>query len=111
MLADRMREFVETYMRQHGRLTPARLQAALALLEKLRDRWHEPSLDLNDHLTRPGSSGIKSQERWGRASHSRFGLKPIRRTHGRRASDLGVWGPTLLDILSDAGFAAATPEG
>jgi hypothetical protein len=111
MLIEKMKQFVEAYMRQHGRLKAARLQAALALLEKLRSQEDEkPSLNLDDHLTRKGSSGIKSQENWGRIAHERFSLKAIRRTHGRRASDIGVWGPVLLDILKAEAFATAAPQ-
>jgi hypothetical protein len=48
-------EFVAKQMKKGRILVPARLQAALALLEKLRTN---PSLELADHLASKGSSRI-----------------------------------------------------
>jgi hypothetical protein len=91
-------------MRKHGRVVPARLQAALALLEKLRTH---PSLNLTDHLASKGSSGLESHETYGNSAHQRLKLEAINKNHGRRSSSLQDWGQELLDILKDAGFAEA----
>src|SRR5687767_10289932 len=83
-------------------LTPARLQAALALLEKLREL---PSLKLEDHLAAPGSAGLKSHERYGDSAIARYSLPALNMNHGRRSSDLRAWGQELLDLVARAGFA------
>lgn len=94
-------EFIQTHLSQSGRPIPARLQTALALLQKLRvDR----SLLLQDHLASAGSSGLKSHETWGREAHERWDLVVINSTHGRRSSHLGDWGQDLLDLLAEEGF-------
>jgi hypothetical protein len=83
------------------KLVPARLQAALLLLERLRDH---PILVLDEHFSKPGSSGLTSHERYGNQAHQRFGLVPINKNHGRRSSSLRDWGQELLDSLRAAGF-------
>lgn len=85
--------FVSEYMTKNGKLVPARLQAALALLERVRTN---PSFQLADHLAARGSSGLKGHETFGAQAHDRWGLIPLNRNHGRRSSNLAEWGDTLL---------------
>lgn len=99
-------DFITLHMRKAKRLVPARLQSALALLEKLRDH---PSLKLEDHLAARGSSGLQSHETFGDRAHQRFELEPVNRNHGRRSSNLQDWGKSLLDILGGAGFSDLAP--
>jgi len=99
-------EFLQKSMKKGNRFVPARLQAALALLEKL---LHDASLNLGDHMASKGGSGLKSHETWGDLAHKRLGIEPINKNHGRRSSNLPDWGQGLLDILLAAGFAQATP--
>lgn len=88
-----------------GKLVPARLQAALALLERLRTN---PDLDLNKHLAKGGQS-LKSHEAHGDRAHERFRLEKINRNHGRRSSNIREWGADLLRLLRDEGFDRASP--
>ncbi len=90
-----------------SRFVPARLQAALALLERLREF---PSLGLTDHLSQSGSAGIKSHETYGEKAVRRLHLLAINKTHGRRSSNLPGWGRHLLDVVAAQGFASAEPE-
>ncbi len=103
----KLQAFIENQMKKGGRWVPARLQAGLALLEKLRDK---PSLEVADHLASRGSSGLESHETFGKNAHDRLGLEPINKNHGRRSSNLQDWGQSLLDILGAEGFAAALPD-
>lgn len=102
--------FLKKHMGKDGRPVPARLQAALALLEKIRD---DPSLDLVDHLASKGSSGLESHETFGKRVHDRLQLEPLNKNHGRRSSSLQDWGQELLDILKSEKFSAisATAQG
>lgn len=99
-------EFLASRMRQSGRYVPARLQAALALLERLRDL---PSLKLSDHK-RANSNGLKSHETYGDRAHNRLSLTVLNKTHGRRSCDVGGWGQELLDIIGQNGFSTASIE-
>lgn len=99
--------FLSTHMKKGSRFVPARLQAALALLERLRTN---PGLDLGLHMTEEGQSGLESHESYGAAAHLRFGIDAINRTHGRRSSNIHSWGQPLLDLLQEFGFNAATEE-
>ncbi|MCL4207921.1 MAG: DUF4928 family protein [Pirellulaceae bacterium] len=96
-----LEDFCQKHMKVKKRFSPARLQTALALLEKLRDK---PSLVLDDHFASPGSSGLASHEAYGNRAHQRLNLEPINRNHGRRSSSLRDWGQHLLDALEAAGF-------
>jgi hypothetical protein len=96
--------FLETHAKQAGRFVPARLQAALALLERLREF---PSLTLNEHLSQSGSAGLKSHETFGDKALERIRLQPINKTHGRRSSNLPGWGQELLNAVATVGFASA----
>jgi Domain of unknown function (DUF4928) len=98
--------FLDTYGKKQKRYVPARLQAALALLEKLREL---PSLELTEHQE-PGSSGMKGHESYGARAHKRFELDPINKNHGRRSCNLAQWGQPLLDEMKSAGFENATAE-
>ena len=100
-------EFSQGNMKKSNHFVAARLQTALALLEKLREK---PSLNLDDHLASKGSSGLESHETFGNLVHKRLNLEPINRNHGRRSSSLQDWGQQLLDILAAAGFESASPE-
>jgi hypothetical protein len=94
-------------MRKADRFVPARLQAALALLERLRDF---PSLALSDHRSQSGSAGIQSHETFGDRAIERLHLQSINKNHGRRSSNLPGWGQELLDAVAALGFDAATSE-
>ncbi|MCE5279003.1 MAG: DUF4928 family protein [Planctomycetaceae bacterium] len=100
--------FVEEWMKKGDRFIPARLQAALALLEKLRS---DPVLDLTAHLASKGSSGLQSHETWGNRAHKRLQIEAINKNHGRRSSSLQDWGQELLDLLKAAGFENASKSG
>lgn len=100
--------FLTTYMIKGGRFVPARLQAALALFERLREF---PSVLLGDHLSQSGgSAGIKSHETYGHKALLRLNLIAINKTHGRRSSNLPVWGQPLLDAIASTNFAKTTPK-
>lgn len=94
-------------MRKGQRHVPARLQAALALLERLRTN---PSLRIGDHK-KANSSGIISHETFGNAAHERLKLEQLNKNHGRRSSDIGEWGPLLLEILEADGFSNDSEDG
>jgi len=99
--------FLEAHAKARGRFVPARLQAALALLERLRDF---PSLALSDHLSQSGSAGIQGHETFGDKALQRLHLQPINKNHGRRSSNLPGWGQQLLHAVAALGFADATSE-
>jgi hypothetical protein len=99
--------FLQTYMKKGERFVPARLQAALALLERLRQ---EPSLALDEHLSQSGSAGIKGHETFGAKALERLKLQRINKNHGRRSSNLSAWGQDLLNPVAALGFANASPE-
>lgn len=103
----RLNEFLHQHMQKSGRFVPARLQAALALLERLRDK---PSLNLNHHLPCKGSLGLELHEKFGNRVHERVGLRVINKSHGRRSSNLQDWGQVLLDLVKRFDFAQATPH-
>ena len=98
--------FLEEHMNDGGRYVPARLQAAMALLERLREF---PTLRLDEHK-QPNSSGLDSHETYGDRVHERLALKPINKNHGRRSSNVGGWGQNLLDRVKDAGFGRISPD-
>jgi hypothetical protein len=98
--------FAETHAKKGRKVIPARLQTALALLERLREF---PSLILSEHHA-PGSSGVRSHETYGKRAHNRLGLEPLNKNHGRRSSHLHEWGQDLLDAIAAAGFATAGSE-
>lgn len=100
-------DFPKLYLVKAGRYVPARLQTALALLEKLREY---PILVLTAHLASKGSSGLEGHETWGKKAHQRFGLEPVNKNHGRRSSSLQDWGQGLLDALRTEGFEDASPD-
>jgi hypothetical protein len=98
--------FIQAFMTKGGDPVPARLQTALALLERLREYQ---SLSLADHLASRGSSGLESHETWGNKAHERLNLELVNKNHGRRSSSLQDWGEQLLDILRAADFETASP--
>lgn len=102
-----LQSFRDAHMKKAGRFVPARLQAALALLERLRE---SPSLTIGDHLASKGSSGLESHETYGNRAHERLGIEPLNKNHGRRSSNLQDWGQELLDVLKAEGFETATAE-
>jgi len=102
----KLESFLATHARQSGKFVPARLQAALALLERLRDF---PSLKLADHCVRGGAS-VQSHETFGDKVHERLNLQAINKNHGRRSSNLPDWGQALLDSIAALGFAKASPK-
>lgn len=106
-MEEKLRKLVASHMMDGSRHVPARLQAALALLEKLRDL---PSLELEDHLSAKGSSGLSSHETYGNRAHARLQLKKLNKNHGRRSSNLREWGQGLLDLLRKAGFEKLAPH-
>ena len=100
-----LENFLKVQMRKGNHYIPGRLQAAMALLEKLREK---PELSLGAHK-KNNSSGLDSHETYGDRVHERLQLEPININHGRRSSDVGGWGQELLDRLKEAGFETATP--
>lgn len=100
----KLEDFLRKQMRQSGRFIAARLQAALALLERLRER---PVLRLDAHK-KANSSGLDSHEKYGACAHQRLQLEALNKNHGRRSSNIGGWGQELLDRLKDAGFESAS---
>src|SRR5438128_12295792 len=97
-------KFLDQHMRQGGRYIAARVQAAMALLERLRDA---PDLSLAAHK-KPNSSGLDSHEKYGDRVHERLQLEAINKNHGRRSSNVGGWGQDLLDLVGASGFEQAT---
>jgi len=85
---------------QSGSLVPACAQAALALLERVRET---SDLSLEKHLSSAGQSLI-SHETYGDMAHKRFELDKINKNHGRRSSSIRDWGQDLLDLLASEGF-------
>jgi hypothetical protein len=102
-----LESFLRTHAKKGDRFVPARLQAALALLERLRD---VPTLVLTEHLSQSGSSGIQGHETFGDKALQRLHLQPINKNHGRRSSNLPGWGQELLNAVGELGFANATSE-
>ena len=99
-----LESFLTQHMQQGGRFIAARLQAAMALLERVRET---PTLRLDAHK-KPNSSGLDSHEKYGDRVHERLGLEAINKNHGRRSSNVGGWGQELLDRIRDAGFESAS---
>jgi hypothetical protein len=99
--------FLQEHTKKGKRFVPARLQAALALLERLRQY---PSLTLAEHLSQSGSAGIQGHESYGDKALERLRLQRINKNHGRRSSNLPGWGQQLLDSIAARGFAGATPD-
>jgi len=102
-MPSKLDSFLEKHARKAGKIVPARLQAAMALLERLRDY---PLLSLAEHRA-AGSSGVRSQETYGKRVHERLKLQTINKNHGRRSSNLPEWGQELLDVIATAGFQKA----
>ncbi len=96
--------FLQQHAMKDTRFVPARLQAGLALLERLREF---PTLELTDHLSQAGSASIKSHETFGKQALERLNLQAINKNHGRRSSNLPGWGQPLLDVVAATGFASA----
>ncbi|MDZ4780476.1 MAG: DUF4928 family protein [Planctomycetia bacterium] len=101
---ERLLNLIETRMKKGDKYVPARLQAALALLERVREC---PTLDLDEHMHQ-GSSGLQSHEKYGDIALDRLRLRAENSTHGRRSSNLREWGPDVLALLGDCGFQSAT---
>jgi hypothetical protein len=99
--------FLQKHLKKANRFIPARLQAALALLERLRDY---PSLVLSEHLSQSGSAGIQGHETFGDKAIARLHLQSINKNHGRRSSNLPGWGQELLNTVAASGFAVASSE-
>jgi hypothetical protein len=93
--------------RREGRYVPARLQAGLSVLERLREF---PLLNLRSHIDERCRTAIQSQEIYGNRVLARLNIEPISRNHGRRSSNLPEWGQDLLDEIAASGFAKANPE-
>lgn len=100
-MSDAIDDLIARFMLQSNRPVPARLQAAMALLERLFD---DPTLELGAHLAAKGSSGLASHETFGKKAHAHFDLAPINKIHGRRSSNLGEWGAPLLEIVRATNF-------
>jgi hypothetical protein len=105
-MVSQLETFLTSHTKKAGKVVPARLQAGLVLLERLRDF---PSLTLSDHRAQ-GSAGAISHETYGNRVHERMNLQPINKNHGRRSSNLPEWGQYLLDAIASAGFADASPK-
>jgi hypothetical protein len=93
-------KFIKEKFNKSGSLVAARLQTALALLERLREL---PNLQLAQHLSEAGQSLI-SHETYGDNAHKRLSLEKINKNHGRRSSSIRDWGQGLLDLLKEEQF-------
>jgi len=102
-----LRPVLQKHMTKDRRFVPARLQAALALTERLRD---VPSLGVGEHLCRPGSAILRLQVTYGDRAHRRLKLSPILLDHGGISSRLCEWGQPLLDAVATTGFSNVAPE-
>jgi len=100
LLSEAIASIIATTMTKGKKVVPARLQAALALLERLREF---PSLNIDDHKS-PNSAGIIGHEGFGNTAHARLNLDILNKNHGRRSCNIGEWGPLLLKAMSDDGF-------
>ena len=94
-LEHEIQHFIAARLRRQGKVVAARIQAAMALLERLRDN---PALSIDEHM-KSGSTGLISHEKYGEQALARFELQPINKNHGRRSSHLPDWGPDLLSLL------------
>lgn len=99
--------FSRRCLRQEGRYIPARLQAGLTILERMREH---PSLGLESHLFRKDRAAVHSHELYGDRVLARLNIEPISKNHGRRSSNLPEWGQHLLDAIAAAGFASANAQ-
>jgi hypothetical protein len=102
-----LRPLLYKHMRKARRFVPARLQAALALTERLRD---VPSLAIGDHLYGAGSPGLKLHVTYGDRAHQRLKLPPVLLNHGKIYSRLPEWGQALLDAVAKTGFSDVAPD-
>jgi hypothetical protein len=105
-MAIELTNFIENQMCKGGRHIAARVQAAMSLLERLREF---PTTKLSDHK-KPNSAGLESHEKYGDRVHDRLGLEAINKNHGRRSSDIGGWGQELLDLFAHSGFGSAAAD-
>ena len=99
----RLDEFITKFMRDGKRHVPGRLQAAIALIERLRD---VPSAHIDDHLTKKGKAALLGHETFGDRAHDRLQLKAINKNHGRRSSNIQEWGQELLNEFDGSGFSS-----
>lgn len=106
MASIQLDDFIDKHLCQGSGHVPARVQAAMALLERVRDF---PTLQLDTHKKR-NSNGLLSHEKFGDRVHERLGLEPINKNHGRRSSDIGGWGQELLNLIRSGGFEAASAD-
>lgn len=97
MNANLANDFADEYFKKSGRFVPGRLQAALALLERVRTH---PVAVLGEHLATSRQSLI-SHETLGEEALARFNLPALNKNHGRRSSNIGEWGQQLLDLIKD----------
>lgn len=95
-----LEQFCEQYMTKGGRLVAGRLQAALALLERLRTHT---STRLDDHTTK-GRASVISHETLAAQAMKRHALAAVNKNSGRRSSNLPDWGQPLLDLCRSLGF-------
>jgi hypothetical protein len=102
-----LRPLIRKHMSRAGRISPARLQSALALVEKLRDN---PSLTIGDHLVEPSTSGLALHVTYGDRAHRRLNLQPVLAGHGRISSRIAEWGQEFLDGLAKSGFLGANRD-
>lgn len=104
MSKSKAKSFCDEYMTKGGRLVAGRLQAALALLERLRTH---SSTRLEDHTT-TGRASVISHESFAAQAMKRHALVPLNRNSGRRSSNLPDWGQPLLDLCRSLGFPKNT---
>jgi hypothetical protein len=100
-------KFIAQHFWDGKRHVAGRVQAAIVLIESLRER---PQLILEEHQTKKGKAGLISHETLGKAAHKRLGLIPINKNHGRRSSNLPEWGQPLLEEFRDAKFLHLQPK-
>lgn len=99
--------FVRANMLKGARLSPPRLRAALALLERLRQ---QPSLKLTDHIPATKFNRTQTLNYLAGRVARRLELNGLDRYCGQWSSKISTWGQQLLDGLDDAGFLKASED-
>lgn len=102
-----LRPLLYKFMRRSRRFVPARLQAALALTERLRD---VPSLAVGGHLYGSARPSLQLHVAYGERVHQRLKISPVLRDHGRFSSKMPEWGQVLLNAVAKTGFSDFAPE-
>ena len=104
-----MEEAIDAFMSQmklKGTFVAGRLQAALVLIERVRE---SRKLDFESHRD-AGSNGLLRHEYYAKLALDRFKITGVNRNSGRRSNHSGAWGPPLLALLAQHGFSSMSIE-